>query len=146
VALEPDDLRDMVDKIIEDSGQEPVFMVGNYKQRRNVYNLAAPQIRYVAKDADQGLNLTGVGSDETVRFDNMRFIAERYFMPEHIGFVNPRFWYHAIDKDVEWIQGMNGTVLHFLLTSDSYRAVLRTYRNMVCLFPAAQGILYGLSE
>ncbi|MHC4181686.1 MAG: hypothetical protein ACYSWU_29710 [Planctomycetota bacterium] len=121
-------------------------MVGNYKQRRNIYNLSAPQIRFGPMDARQGLDVTDIGHDNTVRFDGMRFIAERYFPSEHIGFVNPRFWYHAIDKDVEWIQGINGTVLHFLLTSDTYRAVMRTYRNMVCLFPAAQGLLYGLSE
>jgi hypothetical protein len=146
VPLDPNDLRDTVDLIVEESGQEPMFMVGNYKQRRNVYNLSAPQIRYGPMDAAQGLETTGVGSDNTVRFDNMRFVAERFFPPQHIGFVNPRFWYHAVDKDVEWIQGTNGTVLHFLLTSDTFRAVLRTYRNMACLFPAAQGILWGLEE
>jgi hypothetical protein len=145
-SLEPDDVRDFIDKIIEDSGQIPEFMVGNYAQRRNVYNLGAAQIRYGPMNVPMGINVTGVGSDATVSFDGMRFVAERYWPSEHIGFVNTKFWYHAIDKDVEWIEGINGTVLHFLLTSDSYRAVMRTYRNMACLYPQAQGLLYGISE
>jgi hypothetical protein len=145
VPLDPNDLRDTIDEIVEVSGQEPGFMVGNFKQRRNVYNLSAPQIRYEPKTADQGLMSSGP-MDTTVSFDGMRFITERYFPYQHIGFVNTKFWYHAIDKDVEWIQGNNGTVLHFLLTSDTYRAVMRTFRDLICLYPAAQGILYGLEE
>jgi hypothetical protein len=73
-------------------------------------------------------------------------VVERYFPPEHVAMVNSRFWAHAIDKDVEWIAGLNGTVLHFHRTADLFTAVLRTYRNLVCRYPATNGIIYGLEE
>jgi hypothetical protein len=140
VALDPDMLRDTVDQIMEDSGEAPEMIVCNYKGRRNIYNLYAPQIRYAPMVLPAGLR------EETLAFDDMPVLAERFFPPQHIGFVNTRFWYHAIDKDVEWIQGLNGTVLHFTLTADTFKAVLRTYRNTACLYPAANGFLWGVSE
>lgn len=140
VDLDPDNLRDTVDTIMEVSGRVPTHILANYKQRRNIYNLYAPQIRYAPMVLPAGLR------DSTLAFDDIPVIAERFFPPQHIGFANVDTWYHAIDKDVEWIQGLNGTVLHFLLTSDSFRAVLRTFRNFACLFPAANGFVYGLSE
>lgn len=140
VPLDPDNLRDTIDSIQEVSGQAPDLIVSNYKQRRNIYNLLAPQIRYAP------MRLPGGMSDATLTWDDIPVIAERFFPPEHIGFVNTRFWYHAIDKDVEWIAGLNGTVLHFTLTSDVFRAVLRTYRNLCTLYPAASGYLLGLEE
>jgi len=140
VDLDPDMLRDTIDTIMEVSGRVPTHIVANYKQRRNIYNLYAPQIRYAPMVLPAGIR------DSTLAFDDIPVIAERFFPPTHIGFANVDTWYHAIDKDVEWIQGLNGTVLHFLLTSDVFRAVLRTYRNFACLFPAANGFIYGLSE
>jgi len=148
VALDPDMLRDTIDTIMETSGRAPTHIICNYKQRRNIYNLYAPQIRYMPMMLPAGIRTTKTdGSEEnTLGFDDLPVIAERFFPPEHIGFVNADTWYHAIDKDVEWIQGQNGTVLHFTLTADVFRAVLRTYRNLITLFPAANGYLYGLSE
>ena len=140
VALDPDMLRDMADTIMETSGKTPDLIVANYKQRRNIYNLYAPQIRYAPMVLPAGMR------ENTLAFDDTPILAERFFPPEHIGFVNTGTWYHAIDKDVEWIQGLNGTVLHFTLTSDVFLAVLRTYRNLACLYPAANGLLYGLTE
>lgn len=140
VPLSPDHLRDTVDLIMEQTGEQPGFMVGNYKQRRNVYNLFAPQIRRAPMVLPAGLR------ESTLEFDDMPFVVERYFPPEMIGFVNPRFWSHAIDKDTEWIAGLNGTVLHFHRTSDVFTAVLRTYRNLACRYPATNGYVYGLEE
>ena len=148
VALDPDMLRDTLDTIMETSGRTPSLIVCNYKQRRNIYNLYAPQIRYMPMMLPAGIRTTKSdgSSEETLGFDDLPVIAERFFPPEHIGFVDASTWYHAIDKDVEWIQGLNGTVLHFTLTADLFRAVLRTYRNFVTMFPSANGYLYGLSE
>lgn len=140
VPLSPDHLRDTVDSIMETSGEMPGFIVCNYKQRRNVYNLFAPQIRRAPMVLPAGLR------ENTLEFDDMPVMVERFFPPEHIGFVNPRFWAHAIDKDVEWIAGLNGTVLHFQRTSDQFTAVLRTYRNLACRYPATNGFIYGLEE
>lgn len=140
VPLDPDNLRDTIDSIQEVSGQVPDVIVCNYKQRRNIYNLYAPQIRYAPMALPAGMN------EGTLKFDDISVVAERFFPPEHIGFVNTRFWYHAIDKDVEWIAGLNGTVLHFTLTSDVFRAVLRTYRNFCTLYPASSGYVFGLDE
>lgn len=140
VPLTPDHLRDTVDLIMEDTGEQPDFMVGNFKQRRNVYNLFAPQIRRAPMVLPAGLR------EDTLSFDDMPFVVERFFPPEHIGFVNTDFWAHAIDNDVEWIQGLNGTVLHFHRTADLFTAVLKTYRNLVCRYPATNGIIYGLEE
>lgn len=140
VDLDPDMLRDQMDLIMEISGKVPDLIVCNFKQRRNIYNLYAPQIRYAPMVLPGGLR------ENTLAFDDVPVLAERFFPPEHIGFANLSTWYHAIDKDVEWIQGLNGTVLHFTLTADVFRAVLRTYRNLACLFPAANGYLYGLAE
>jgi len=140
VPLDPDMLRDSVDQIMEISGHAPEFIVCNYKQRRNIYNLYAPQIRYAPMVLPSGLR------EDTLRFDDMPVMVERFFPPQHIGFVNTAYWYHAIDKDVEWIQGLNGTVLHFDGDADLFKAVLRTYRNLVCFYPATQGYLYGVEE
>ncbi len=140
VALDPDHLRDTVDLIMENSGEAPEFLTMNYKQRRNFFNLVAPQIRYAPMMAPQGIK------EDALTFDDMEVVVERFFPPEHIGIVSPRFWFHAIDKDTEWIQGIDGTVLHFSQTADVFKAVLRTYRNMVCLYPAANGLINGLSE
>lgn len=140
VPLSPDHLRDTVDSIMEQTGEQPGFIVANYKQRRNIYNLYAPQIRRAPMVLPAGLR------ENTLEFDDMPVVVERFFPPEHIGFVNPRFWAHAIDKDTEWIQGLNGTVLHFHRTSDVFTAVLRTYRNMACRYPATNGVIYGLEE
>lgn len=140
VALDPDMLRDQMDLIMENSGKTPDLIVGNYKQRRAIYNLYAPQIRYAPMVLPAGLR------ESTLAFDDVPVLAERFFPPEHIGFVNTSTWYHCIDKDVEWIQGQGGTVLNFLLSSDLFRAVLRTYRNLACLFPAANGYIFGLEE
>jgi len=140
VPLDPDMLRDQMDEIMEVSGRTPTLIVANYKQRRNIYNLFAPQIRYAPMVLPAGLR------EETLRFDDLPVLAERFFPPEHIGFVDTGTWYHAIDKDVEWIQGLNGTVLHFTLTADVFKAVLRTYRNLACFYPAANGYLFGLEE
>jgi hypothetical protein len=142
VPLEPNDLRDHIDLVSERCGERPSFMLGNYKQRRNVYNLSAPQIRYGPMNAEQGLD------EDTVKFDNMRYVVDRFFPPQHIGFPNVKYWYHAIDKDVEWIQAGDGSVLHPMVITgfDKYRAVLKTYRDCVCLYPGTQGLLWGLSE
>jgi len=140
VDLTPDMLRDEVDAIMEQTGEIPDLIVCNYKQRRNIYNLYAPQIRYAPMVLPGGLR------ENTLSFDDIDIIAERFFPPEHIGFVNTKYWYHAIDKDVEWIQGQTGTALHFTLTADVFEAVLRTYRNMVCLYPATSGYIYQIDE
>lgn len=140
VPLSPDHLRDTVDTIMETSGEAPEFLICNYKQRRNIYNLLAPQIRFAPMVLPGGLR------ENTLSWDDMPVIVERFFPPEHIGLANTRFWYHCIDKDTEWIQGLNGTVLHFNRTADVWTAVLRTYRNMACLYPATQGMIYGLEE
>lgn len=140
VPLSPDHLRDTADLVMEQTGEMPGFIVCNYKQRRNIYNLFAPQIRRAPMVLPAGLR------ESTLEFDDMPVVVERYFPPEHIAMVNPRFWAHAIDKDVEWIAGLNGTVLHFHRTSDVFTAVLRTYRNLVCRYPATNGIIYGLEE
>lgn len=140
VPLDPDNLRDQIDTIMEVSGTSPNLIVANYKQRRNIYNLYAPQIRYAPMVLPAGLR------ESTLAFDDISVLAERFFPPEHIGFVNTKYWYHAIDKDVEWIQGNQGSVLNFKLTADLFVAVLRTYRNLPCLFPAAQGYVFGLEE
>lgn len=141
VDLDPDMLRNTVDQIMEDSGETPNLIVGSYKQRRNIYNLYAPQIRYTPMVLPAGLR------EQTLAFDDIPVLAERMFPAQHIGFVNTAFWYHAVDKDTEWIPGMNGTVLHVgAFTSDVMRAVLRTYRNFCTLYPAANGVLYGVSE
>jgi hypothetical protein len=134
-------LRDTFDTIMEVSGRTPNLLVCNYKQRRNIYNLFAPQIRYAPMVLPAGLR------ESTLAFDDVPVLAERFFPPEHIGFVDTETWYHAIDKDVEWIRGIDGTVLHFgAATKDLFRAVLRTYRNTACFFPAANGYLFGLAE
>lgn len=141
VPLDPDMLRDTMDTIMEVSGRTPNLIVCNYKQRRNIYNLFAPQIRYAPMVLPAGLR------EGTLQFDDLSVLAERFFPPEHIGFVDTETWYHAIDKDVEWIRGLDGTVLHFgAATADVWRAVLRTYRNTVCFYPAANGYVYGLEE
>ena len=141
VALDPDALRDTNDTIMEVSGRTPTHIVANYKQRRNIYNLYAPQIRYAPMVLPAGLR------EGTLAFDDLPIVAERFFPPEHIGFLDAGVWYHAIAKDVEWIRGLDGSVLHFgAATSDVFRAVARTYRNFVCLFPAANGYVYGLEE
>lgn len=141
VDLDPDMLRDTIDTIMEVSGRTPNLIVSNYKQRRNIYNLYAPQIRYAPMVLPAGLR------ESTLAFDDIAVLAERFFPPEHIGFVDTETWYHAIDKDVEWIKGLDGSVLHFgAATADLFRAVLRTYRNTVCFFPAANGYLFGLAE
>lgn len=140
VPLSPDHMRDTADLIMEETGEAPGFIVCNYKQRRNIYNLFAPQIRRAPMVLPAGLR------ESTLEFDDMPVVVERYFPPEHIAMVNSRFWAHAIDKDVEWISGLNGTVLHFHRTADLFTAVLRTYRNLVCRYPATNGIIYGLEE
>lgn len=140
VPLDPDMKRDTVDQIMEETGHAPDWIVCNFKQRRNIYNLYAPQIRYAPMTLPAGLR------ENSVTFDDIPVLVERFFPPEHIGFLNTRFWYHALDKDTEWIPGEAGTVLHFKLTSDLYVAVLRSYRNLVCLYPATQGFLWGLEE
>jgi len=139
-ALDPDMLRDEMDAIMEVSGKTPNYIVANYKQRRNIYNLFAPQIRYMP------MVITGGLRENSVMYDDVPVLAERFFPPQHIGFISTDTWYHAIDKDVEWIEGNGGSVLNFLLTSDTYRAVLRTYRNTACLLPAANGYIYSLAE
>jgi hypothetical protein len=140
VPLSPDHLRDTVDAVMEQTGEMPAFLTCNFKQRRNIYNLFAPQIRRAPMVLPAGLR------EGTLEFDDMPIMVERFFPPEHIGIVNPRFWAHAIDKDTEWIAGLNGTVLHFHLTQDVFTAVLRTYRNLVCRYPATNGYIYGLEE
>jgi len=140
VTLSPDHLRDTVDLISEQTGEMPEFIVSNHKQRRNIYNLFAPQIRRAPMVLPAGLR------EGTLEFDDMPVVVERFFPPEHIGFVNPRFWAHAIDKDTEWIAGLNGTVLHFHRTSDVFTAILNTYRNLVCRYPATNGFIFGLEE
>ena len=141
VALDPDALRDTNDTIMEVSGHTPTHIVANYKQRRNIYNLYAPQIRYAP------MVLPGGMRENTLAFDDLPIVAERFFPPEHIGFLDASVWYHAIAKDVEWIRGLDGSVLHFgAATSDVFKAVARTYRNFVCLFPAANGYIFGLEE
>lgn len=140
VPLDPDHLRDTVDLVMEISGEAPEFLVMNFKMRRNFFNLVAPQIRYAPMMAPQGLR------EDQLTWDDMAVVVERFFPPEHIGVVNSRYIYHAIDKDTEWIQGIDGTVLHFAQTQDLFKAVLRTYRNMACLYPAAQGLIFGLAE
>ncbi len=140
VPLSPDHLRDTADLIMEQTGEAPEFLVSGYKQRRNIYNLFAPQIRRAPMVLPAGLR------EGTIEFDDMPIVVERFFPPEMIGFVNSRFWAHAIDKDTEWIAGLNGTVLHFHRTSDVFTAVLRTYRNLVCRYPATNGYIYGLEE
>lgn len=143
VALDPDQLRDTHDQVMEDSGEEADLVVCNYKQRRNIFNLLQPQVRYAP------MNLPGGLTENTLTWDDMPVMVERFFPPQHIMFVNTAFWYHCIEKDFEWIPGDSGTVLHSMVTagSDTYRAVGRHYGNgPVTLFPATNGVIYGISE
>ncbi len=143
VALDPDMLRDTIDQVQEDSGERPDLIVCNYKGRRNVFNLLQPQVRFGPMNLPGGLN------ENTLSWDDMPLMVERFFPPQHLGFINTRFWYHAIEKDFEWIPGEAGTVLHSMVTvgSDTYRAVGRHYGNgPITLFPATNAILYGLKE
>lgn len=140
VPLTPDHLRDTVDQIMEQTGEMPGFITCGYKQRRNIYNLFSPQIRQAPMVLPAGLR------ENTLAFDDMPVVVERFFPPEHIAFVNPNFWAWAMTLDTEWIAGLNGTVLHFQRTSDVFTAVMRTYRNLVCRYPATNGIIYGLEE
>lgn len=140
VALDPDHLRDTADLVMETTGESPGFMMMNYKQRRNFYNLTAPQIRFGPMMLPQGLN------ENTLSFDDMAVLVERFFPPEMIALVNTNYWYHIIDKEPEWISGIDGTVLHFNQTKDQFKAVLRSYRNLACLYPATQALIYGLEE
>ena len=140
VALSPDVLRDTVDTIMERTGYSPEFLVMNYAQRRNMYNLFSAQIRYAPMVLPTGLR------ENTLQFDDMSVLVERFWPAEHIGLVNTSFWYHVMAKDTEWIPGQGGTVLHFTLNNDVFRAVMRTYRNMICLYPATQGTIYGLDN
>jgi len=143
VQLDPDMMRDTIDQIQEDSGERPTLILTNYKGRRNIFNLLQPQVRFVP------MNLPGGLTENTLSWDDMSVLVERFFPPQHIAFVNIGFWYHAIEKDFEWIPGDAGTVLHSMVTAgrDSYRAVGRFYGNgPITLFPATNGILYGLKE
>ena len=140
VGLSPDILRDTVDTIMELTGHAPEFLVMNYVQRRNMYNLFSAQIRYQPMLLPTGLR------EDTLQFDDMSVLVERFWPPEHIGVVNTSFWYHVLAKDVEWIPGQGGTVLHFTLNSDLFRAVMRTYRNIINLYPATQASIFGLDE
>ena len=135
-----DVLRDTLDTMNELTGKDPEFFTMNYKQRRNVYNLFQAQIRYIP------MNLPGGMDDNTLSFDDKPILVERFWPQEHIGVVNTSYWYHVMSKDTEWIPGQGGTVLHFAITSDVFTAVMRTYRNMICLYPATQGTIYGLTE
>jgi len=144
VPLDPGVLQDTVD-LISDSGKRPNYIVTNYKQRRAIENLYAPQIRFPPMQINAGVEGSALQGELT--FDGIPVIVERFFPPQHIGFINTDTWYHAIDKDVEWITtGLNGGVLYFVQTADRFRAVLNTYRNLVCLYPGANGFVYGLSE
>ncbi len=143
VSLDPDMLRDTIDQVQEDSGERPNLILCNYKGRRNIFNLLQPQVRYVP------MNLPGGLTEDTLSWDDMPVLVERFFPPQHIAFVNTNFWYHAIEKDFEWIPGDAGTVLHSMVTvgSDTHRAVGRFYGNgPITLFPATNGVLYSLSE
>jgi len=140
VALTPDVLRDTVDTVMERTGYSPEFLVMNYAQRRNMYNLFSAQIRYAPMVLPTGLR------ENTLQFDDMSVLVERFWPAEHIGLVNTSFWYHVMAKDTEWIPGQGGTVLHFSLNTDLFRAVMRTYRNMICLYPATQAHIYGLDN
>lgn len=140
VALEPDHLRDTVDAVMENTGHAPDFLVMNYVQRRNMYNLFQAQIRFAPMVLPSGLR------ENTLQFDDMPVLVERFWPPEHIGVVNTAYWYHVIAKDTEWIPGDNGTVLHFTLTADLFKAVMRTYRDLICLYPATQATIFGLDE
>lgn len=135
-----DILRDTMDAIHETTGTMPEFFVTNYKQRKAIYNLFTAQIRYVPMSLPGGL------SESTLSFDDKPILVERFWPPEHIGVANTSYWYHVMAKDTEWIPGQNGTVLHFAITSDEYTAVMRTYRNLICLYPATQATIYGLTE
>jgi hypothetical protein len=144
VALDPSMLQDAVD-LITDSGKRPTHIVTNYKQRRAVENLYSPQIRFPPMVINAGVQGSAMAGELT--FDGLPVIVERFFPPQHIGFINVDTWYHAIDKDVEWITtGLNGGVLYFVQTADRFRAVLNTYRNLVCMYPGANGVIFGLSE
>jgi len=135
-----DILRDTLDTMNELTGKDPEFFTMNYKQRRNIYNLFQAQIRYMP------MNLPGGMDDNTLSFDDKPILVERFWPQEHIGVVNTSYWYHVMSKDTEWIPGQGGTVLHFAITSDLFTAVMRTYRNLICLYPATQGTIYGLTE
>jgi len=140
VPLDTDHLRDEVDLIMEETGEAPGFLVMNYKQRRNFFNLVQPQMRYLPMSAPQGIR------ENELTFDDMGVVIERFFPPEHIGIVNPSHWYHVVGLDTEWIQGLNGTVLNWVQNQDLFLASLRTYRNIACLYPATNGYIYGLEE
>jgi hypothetical protein len=143
VDLDPDMIRDTIDTVQEESGERPGIIVGGYKQRRNIFNLLQPQVRYVP------MNLPGGLSENTLSWDDMSVLVERFFPPQHLGFLNLNFWYHGIEKDFEWIPGDTGTVLHSMVVSgyDTYRAVGRHYGNgPITLYPAANAILYGVAE
>ncbi len=143
VALDPDMIRDTIDQVQEDSGERPNLIVVNFKQRRNIFNLLQPQVRFAP------MNLPGGLTENTLHWDDMPVLVERFFPPQHIAFLNTSFWYHCIEKDFEWIPGDGGTVLHSMVTTgvDSFRAVGRFYGNgPVTLFPATNGILHGVTE
>lgn len=140
VAVSFDILRDTMDAVHETTGTIPEFFVTNYKQRKAIYNLFTSNIRYVP------MNLPGGLREDTLSFDDKPILVERFWPPEHIGVANTNYWYHVMAKDTEWIPGNSGTVLHFAITRDEYTAVMRTYRNLICLYPATQATIYGLTE
>lgn len=143
VAMDPDMIRDTLDQIQETSGERPNLIVGNYKMRRNLYNLLSAQIRFSPMDLPAGLK------ESTLTWDDIPVMVERFSPPQHLLFLNTNFWAQAVEKDFEWLPGQDGTVLHSMVTvgSDTYRAVGAHYGNgPICTFPATNAVLYGVSE
>jgi hypothetical protein len=143
VSLDPDMLRDTLDQVQETSGERPDIIVCNYKQRRNMYNLLAAQIRYAP------MNLPGGLTENTLTWDDIPVMVERFAPPQHILFLNLAFWAQVVEKEFEWLPGQNGTVLHSMVTvgSDTYRAVGAHYGNgPITTYPATNAVLYGVSE
>lgn len=144
VLLEPSMLQDAID-LVADSGERPDLILVNYKMRRNIENLYSPQIRFAPQVINAGTSPSPEAEGD-ITVDKIPVIADRFFPPQHIGFVNTRSWYHIVGQEPEWIQSGNGSVLNFLLSGDKFRAVLRVYKNFCCFYPAANGYLYGVAE
>lgn len=137
-ALSEDMLQHAFDiaEIHGDGVSEPDLLISEHKARRLYVGLLQAQKRFA-----NTLDLKG--GFKGLDFNGVPWVVDKLCPAQRVYYMNTADWCWYVMKQIGWIQ-RDGTVLKWVDKRDAYRAVLASYRQMVCKQPANQTVLHGI--
>lgn len=132
-----DAMRQALDKALINGTAQPDLILTDFKTRRRYEGLLQAQKRFA-----NPMKLEG--GHTALEFDGMPLVADKDAPPQNMWFLRSSDWSWYSMKDIGWIE-RDGAVLHRVDDYDAFKAVMCTYRELVCKRPNNQVRLHDIT-